>query len=77
VVSEGTQAEDGVIPAEYQLSEMALSEYLPCTKANVEDSDATIVFTYGPLKGGSLKTASYAHRTREAFSTCGSGTHHA
>jgi len=33
---------------------------LPRTQANVIDSDAMVIFTYGPL-GGSLKTAMYAH----------------
>ncbi len=57
----GRRAEDGVIPPEYHLNEMASSEYLPRTKANVFDFDATIIFTYGPPKGGSLKTITYAH----------------
>ena len=57
----GRIAEDGVIPPEYHLNEMTSAEYLPRTKANVFDSDATVIFTYGPLKGGALKTAAYAH----------------
>ncbi len=57
----GRRAEDGINSAEYHLNEMVSSEYLPRTKANVFDSDATLIITYGPLKGGSLKTAMYAH----------------
>ncbi len=57
----GRIAEDGLIPVEYHLNEMASPEYLPRTKANVVDSDATVIFTYGPLSGGSLKTITSAH----------------
>ncbi len=63
----GRLTEDGMIPAEYHLNQMVSSEYLPCTKANVFDSDATIIFTYGPLKGGSLKTATYAHHLEKPW----------
>jgi len=63
----GRKAEDGVIPANYCLNEMASPEYLPRTKANVIDSDATVIFTYGPLKGGSLKTATYAHHLEKPW----------
>jgi len=63
----GRRAEDGIIPAEYHLNEMVSSEYLPRTKANVFDSDATVIFTYGPLSGGSLKTATYAHHLEKPW----------
>ncbi len=63
----GRIAEDGVIPSKYQLNEMASPEYLPRTKANVFDSDTTVIFTYGPLKGGSLKTATYAHHLEKPW----------
>ena len=61
----GRKAEDGVIPARYHLNEMASPEYLPRTKANVFDSDATVIFTYGPPTGGSLKTITYAHHLKK------------
>jgi hypothetical protein len=48
----GRKAEDGVIPVENHLTEMASPEYLPRTKANVIDSDATVLFTNAPLSGG-------------------------
>ena len=63
----GRKAEDGVIPVEYHLTEMASPEYLPRTKANVFDSDATLIFTHGPLTGGSLKTVSYAHYLEKPY----------
>lgn len=63
----GRKAEDGVIPVEYHLNEMASPKYLPRTKANVFDSDATVIFTYGPLTRGSLKTVSYAHHLKKPY----------
>ncbi len=57
----GRKAVDGSIPLDYHLTEMASKKYLPRTQANVLNADATIIFTYGPLSGGSLKTATYAH----------------
>ena len=56
----GRKSENGIIPAKYQLQEMPSADYLVRTKANVVDSDATIIFTCGELDGGSLKTAQFA-----------------
>ena len=61
----GRKAEDGIIPSKYHLNELASQQYLPRTKANVFDSDATLVFTYGPPTGGSLKTITYAHHLKK------------
>jgi hypothetical protein len=63
----GRKAEDGIIPSQYHLNEMASPEYLPRTKANVFDSDATVIFTYGPPTGGSLKTITYAHHLEKPY----------
>ena len=56
----GRKAEDGGIPAKYQLQEMKSVDYLKRTEANVVDSDATVVFTYGEATGGSLRTIQFA-----------------
>ena len=58
----GRRAEDGVIPARYQLQETKSKDYLARTEANVVDSDATLIFSYGDLEGGSLKTAEFAKK---------------
>ena len=63
----GRHAEDGIIPSKYHLNEMATPEYLPRTKANVFDADATVIFTYGPPTGGSLQTISYAHHLKKPY----------
>jgi len=57
----GRKAEDGVIPAKYQLKEMKSADYRKRTEQNVIDSDATLVFTLGRLSGGSLLTVEFAH----------------
>ena len=63
----GRKAEDGVIPPEYQLTELSSKQYLARTKANVMDSDATVLFTHGPPTGGSLKTLACAHHLKRPY----------
>ncbi len=58
----GRKAEDGVIPSRYGLMEMTSSEYLARTEANVVDSDCTVVFTFGPADGGSLRTLEFCQK---------------
>ena len=53
----GRKAENGAIPDRYRLSETEAEEYRVRTEANVQDSDVTVVFSYGELTGGSLYTA--------------------
>ncbi len=50
------RAEDGPIPAAYQLSETWGASYTERTDLNVRDSDATVVFTLGPMTPGSRRT---------------------
>ena len=52
----GRLSEDGKIPPEYELEEMSSKEYIKRTEANVVDSDATLIFTYGPPTGGTKAT---------------------
>ena len=63
----GRKAEDGRIPDKYQLEEMGSGDYLKRTKQNVLDSDATVVFSFGPPKGGSLRTIEFAHAAEKPF----------
>ena len=60
----GRKAEDGVIPSIYHLQEVPEGgSYRRRTKANVRDSDATLIVTLGEeLAGGSLTTALFAGR---------------
>jgi hypothetical protein len=57
-------AEDGVIPARYQLTEVPdAGGYRQRTEANVRDSDGTLILSIAPgLTGGSHETLLFARR---------------
>lgn len=52
----GRLAEDGTIPARYQLAEMATPYYPDRTEKNVLDSDATLILYRGRVSGGTRLT---------------------
>jgi hypothetical protein len=52
----GRRAEDGRIPEVYPLVELSSREYPARTRANIEGSDATVVFSFGPPDRGSALT---------------------
>lgn len=62
----GRRAEDGVIPARYRLQETASPRYDTRTRANVVDSDATLILNLGVLDGGTLLTAELCQQKRKA-----------
>jgi hypothetical protein len=41
---------------------MPSDDYLVRTEANVVESDATVIFTHGPMQGGSLRTSQFAEK---------------
>ena len=58
---EGRLAEDGQIPNHYDLNELHGAGYRARTKANVRDSDGTLIISLEPVpSGGSLQTAVFA-----------------
>ena len=59
----GRLAEDGVIPAKYQLMEIAEGGYRQRTRRNVADSDATLIVNIGELDGGTLATQVFAEKS--------------
>ncbi len=61
----GRMAEDGVVPAIYPLREIKQRSYTERTIKNIMVADATIVFTYGLLTGGSAKTWETAHHVQK------------
>lgn len=64
----GRKAEDGVIPADYCLVELQGGGYRQRTKANVRDSDATLIVSIADeLSGGSLATAKFAVELRRPW----------
>ena len=52
----GRRAEDGVIPAKFQLQETSSRNYAIRTRKNIEDSDGTLVFHLGTISGGTALT---------------------
>lgn len=59
-VPKGRLAEDGEVPALYDLRETRTRSYLERTRANVRDSDGTVIFFRGALAGGSKRTQQFA-----------------
>ncbi|MGB7325247.1 MAG: putative molybdenum carrier protein [Rubripirellula sp.] len=58
----GRLAEDGTVPAKYQLTEYSSSKYAARTAQNVIDSDATLILFERKLNGGTLLTARLCKR---------------
>ena len=57
-IPRGRRAEDGAVPERYgNLVETESDAYEPRTELNVRDSDATVIFSFGPAFGGSALTA--------------------
>lgn len=52
----GRRAEDGPIDPKYSLLETDSDDYAVRTRKNVEEGDLTLIFSHGPLTGGSLLT---------------------
>jgi hypothetical protein len=57
---QGRLAEDGPLPSQYTLTELADHGYRQRTQQNVIDSDATLIVNLGKLDGGSLQTSRFA-----------------
>jgi hypothetical protein len=65
----GRMAEDGVIPARYNLTETDETESWVRTQRNVRESDAAVIITFDPkLAGGSQETADcFAKTCKQRF----------
>lgn len=59
-LAQGRETELGRLPECYQLIETNSASYLLRTERNVVESDATVLFTRGPLASGSKRTAGFA-----------------
>ncbi|NIP16804.1 MAG: hypothetical protein GWM87_00550 [Xanthomonadales bacterium] len=58
----GRRAEDGPIPAKYPLRELGSADYADRTRANVRDSDGTLVLSFSRYGPGTQLTADHARR---------------
>ena len=63
-VPKGRRAEDGVISDRYRMKEMPTGHYWRRTEQNVLDSEGTLIFSFGPLKGGSELTLNLTKKHR-------------
>ncbi|MCG6912123.1 MAG: putative molybdenum carrier protein [Deltaproteobacteria bacterium] len=59
-IPKGRLTEDGPLPAKYQLREMPTGSYPERTKKNIREADGTLIFSHGPLTGGSEFTRKMA-----------------
>ena len=67
-VPHGREAEDGRIPDRYPgLIETSIAGPANRTELNVINSDATLIFSHGELRGGSKETAKLAKKHKKPF----------
>ena len=58
----GRKAEDGPLDRRYRLKELASGRYRDRTEKNILAADGTVIFSLGPLNGGSALTEALAIR---------------
>jgi hypothetical protein len=63
----GRRSENGRIPLKYDLKEHGSWQYIERTEQNVIDSDATAIFTFGPLTGGSARTVDFCLKHKKPY----------
>jgi hypothetical protein len=63
----GRRAEDGVIPAGYELQETLSPGYPQRTEWNIRDSDGTLILTCGRPRGGTALTLRLARKLAKPF----------
>lgn len=64
----GRRAEDGTIPEIYPMRETASPDYADRTRANVKDSDATLILSRDPrLTGGTKLTRQFAVELKKPY----------
>lgn len=63
----GRRAEDGAIPDPYPLRETSASDYRVRTEKNIEESDGTLILTWGPPMGGTALTLKLARRHHKPY----------
>lgn len=67
-VPKGRLAEDGTLDAKYKkMAELDAPDYDVRTEKNVTDADATLIFTYGIIGGGSALTIEIAKKYKKPF----------
>lgn len=55
-ITRGKKTETGPLPEKYRLKELASPRYRDRTEKNILSADGTLIFSFGPLTGGSALT---------------------
>jgi hypothetical protein len=63
----GRKTEAGPLPLRYELRELSSSRYRERTEKNILTADGTLIFSFGPLAGGSALTEALAIRHGRPF----------
>jgi len=63
----GRKTEQGPLPLSYDLRESGSSRYRDRTEKNILAADGTLIFSFGPLTGGSALTEALAIRHDRPF----------
>lgn len=63
----GRKTENGPLPLRYALGELPTTGYRDRTRKNIVAADATLIFSFGPLSGGSALTEALAIRYNRPF----------
>ena len=64
---QGRRAEDGKVPDRYPMQETSSPAYPLRTEMNVEDSDGTLILTWGSPVGGTLLTLKLARKHHKPY----------
>ena len=63
----GRKTETGPLPLRYELLELGSTRYRDRTEKNILAADGTLIFSFGPLVGGSALTEALAIRYNRPF----------
>jgi len=66
-IPNGRLTEAAPLPSKYKLKEMPKKDYLKRARQNVHDSDGTVIFSHGGLKGGSKRTGEFAVELKKPY----------
>lgn len=69
-VPHGRRAEGGIVPARYPVRETRQPDYRHRTRRNVRCSDASLIITRGPPRGGTALTGAVARRLGRPLLVC-------
>jgi len=57
----------GTIPSKYNLVETTSADWLTRTEKNVQESDVTLIFSFGAVSGGSKRTVDFAKKHSKPY----------